>query len=200
MRNGRTHIAIIVQSKIIFEGLHVLISQSDLDATICKVESLDDLEQIILARPIDILIINPILLANRDKEVKRIRKNSPKLSVVGINTGLIDNSLMMMLDESFSLFDPDKQIIAKLQKASDSESKNISNTENLTEREIDVLTKLVHGHSNKEIAEMLNISIHTVITHRKNIASKTGIRSQSGLTIYAITKKIIAIDDIDPFN
>lgn len=200
MRNNRTHIAITVQSKIIFEGLHTLISQSDLDATICKVESLDDLEQIIHARPIDILIINPILLANRDKEVKRIRKNHPKLSLIGINTGLIDNSLMLMLDESFSLFDPEKQIVSKLQKASDSENKNISNTENLTEREIDVLTKLVHGHSNKEIAEMLNISIHTVITHRKNIASKTGIRSQSGLTIYAITKKIIDIEDIDPFN
>jgi DNA-binding CsgD family transcriptional regulator len=41
---------------------------------------------------------------------------------------------------------------------------------------------------------MLNISIHTVISHRKNITEKTGIKSLSGLTIYAITKKIIPLD------
>ncbi|MEA4948797.1 MAG: LuxR C-terminal-related transcriptional regulator, partial [Petrimonas sp.] len=49
----------------------------------------------------------------------------------------------------------------------------------------------------KEIADSLNISIHTVVTHRKNITSKTGIRSQSGLTIYAISKRIISIEDVD---
>jgi DNA-binding NarL/FixJ family response regulator len=78
------------------------------------------------------------------------------------------------------------------------ESKLPTNDDNLTERELDVLTQLVHGHSNKEIADSLNISIHTVMTHRKNIAAKTGIRSQSGLTIYAISKKIVQIEDVSP--
>lgn len=200
MRSSRLHIAIIAQSKIIFEGLHTVISQSDLEAIICKVEALDDLEQIIHARPIDILIINPILLANREKDVKRLRKNHPKLSIIGINTGLIDHSVMAMLDESFSLFDPVTQITTKLQRAADVNEQNNSNTENLTEREIEVLTNLVHGMSNKEIAESLNISIHTVVTHRKNITAKTGIRSQSGLTIYAISKNIISLEDINPFG
>ena len=67
--------------------------------------------------------------------------------------------------------------------------------ESLSEREIEVLTGIVNGFSNKEIAESLNISVHTVVTHRKNITAKTGIRSQSGLTIYAISKEIISIDD-----
>ena len=59
---------------------------------------------------------------------------------------------------------------------------------------MDVLIHLVHGLSNKEIADKLNISIHTVVSHRKNIIQKTGIKSQAGLTIYAISKKIISID------
>jgi len=53
----------------------------------------------------------------------------------------------------------------------------------------------VKGFSNKEVADNLNISIHTVISHRKNISQKTGIKSQSGLTIYAISNKIILIED-----
>ena len=197
----RSHIAIIVQSKILYEGLHSVISQSELDASIFKVESLDDLEQVIHTRTVDVLIINPILIANRERDVKKLRKKHPNLSIVGINTGLIDQSVMSMLDNSFTLFDAVPQVIEKLQKAADeNDPKSAGNTENLTDREIDVLTKLVHGLSNKEIAESLNISIHTVITHRKNIASKTGIRSQSGLTIYAISKKIIDLEDVNPFG
>jgi DNA-binding CsgD family transcriptional regulator len=66
----------------------------------------------------------------------------------------------------------------------------------LTEREIDVLKEIVKGKSNKEIAEFLNISIHTVITHRKNITQKTGIKSQSGLTIYSINNKIVSLENL----
>jgi DNA-binding CsgD family transcriptional regulator len=64
----------------------------------------------------------------------------------------------------------------------------------LTDRETDVLKLLVEGNANKEIADKLNISTHTVISHRKNISQKTGIKSVSGLTIYAVVKNIINID------
>ncbi len=65
----------------------------------------------------------------------------------------------------------------------------------LSEREIDVLRLLLAGHSNKEVAEKLNISTHTVISHRKNITSKTSIKSLAGLTIYAIQNGIIDVSD-----
>ncbi|HPD95360.1 MAG TPA: helix-turn-helix transcriptional regulator, partial [Tenuifilaceae bacterium] len=64
----------------------------------------------------------------------------------------------------------------------------------LSKREIDVLKLLAKGFSNKEIADKLNISIHTVMSHRKNIMDKTGIRSLPGLTIFAVTKKIITLE------
>jgi len=66
----------------------------------------------------------------------------------------------------------------------------------LSKRELDVLKLLTKGYSNKEIADKLFISTHTVISHRKNLSEKTGIRSASGLTMYAVLKKIIDIDDI----
>lgn len=56
----------------------------------------------------------------------------------------------------------------------------------LSAREIDVLRQIASGKTNKEIAEALCISINTAITHRKNIAAKLGIRSASGLSLYAL--------------
>ena len=67
----------------------------------------------------------------------------------------------------------------------------------LTKREIEVLQLLTKGYSNKEIADQLFVSTHTVISHRKNISEKTGIKSASGLTMYAILKKIIDVSDIN---
>lgn len=67
----------------------------------------------------------------------------------------------------------------------------------LTRREIEVLQLLCKGYSNKEIADQLFVSTHTVISHRKNISEKTGIKSASGLTMYAILKKIIDVGDIN---
>jgi len=63
----------------------------------------------------------------------------------------------------------------------------------LTNREEEILRLIVRGHLNKEIAEKLHISHNTVLTHRKNIISKTGIKTVSGLTFYAIRKGLIAM-------
>ena len=71
-----------------------------------------------------------------------------------------------------------------------------SDTE-LTKRENEVLQLVTKGHSNKLIADQLFVSIHTVISHRKNISEKTGIKSASGLTMYAILKGIIDMSEID---
>lgn len=68
----------------------------------------------------------------------------------------------------------------------------------LTQREKEVLRQVAMGFTNREIADSLFISIHTVITHRKNITGKLGIKSISGLTVYAIINRLIDPDLIDP--
>ncbi len=70
-------------------------------------------------------------------------------------------------------------------------------TEELSDRERDVLVQVVHGLSNKEIADVLCISTHTVISHRKNIARKLNIHSTAGLTIYAIVNKLVDINTLE---
>ena len=61
----------------------------------------------------------------------------------------------------------------------------------LSEREKDVLRLIVEGLTNKEIAARLYVSVNTVLTHRKNITSKLGIKTTPGLTFYAITHRLI---------
>ena len=74
-------------------------------------------------------------------------------------------------------------------------SKMISqeNSEQLSEREKDVVICIVQGMSNKEVAEHLFISVNTVITHRRNIARKLQIHSPAGLTVYAIVNNLVDI-------
>ncbi len=67
----------------------------------------------------------------------------------------------------------------------------------LTERERDILKLVALGRSNKEMAHLLSISIHTVISHRKNITDKLNIKSISGLTVYAILNRLIDAESIN---
>ena len=72
-----------------------------------------------------------------------------------------------------------------------SEGESATPGDKLSAREIEILSGVAQGLLNKEIASKLNISIHTVITHRKNIARKTGIKTIAGLTAYAILNNLI---------
>ena len=68
----------------------------------------------------------------------------------------------------------------------------------LSNREKEVIYHIAKGLTNKEIAEKLCLSIHTITTHRRNISTKLQIHSAAGLTIYALMNDIIKIQDIKP--
>ena len=90
-------------------------------------------------------------------------------------------------------------IIEQLEQLFTGENNSISsdNNKELSTRETDVLQLIVKGSTNKEIADKLNISLNTVLSHRKNITTKLGIKTVSGLTFYAIMNGIISGDDIE---
>lgn len=69
-------------------------------------------------------------------------------------------------------------------------------SDELSPREIQVLQLIVSGAINKEVADRLNISLNTVLTHRKNITAKLGIKTLSGLTLYALMHGYISTEDI----
>lgn len=66
----------------------------------------------------------------------------------------------------------------------------------LSQREKDVLSLIVKGYINKEIADMLNISTPTVIFHRRNLSEKIGSKSVGRLTIYAVMNGIVDVREL----
>lgn len=96
-------------------------------------------------------------------------------------------------DERYNVVSPidDEAVIAsKLEGFFHQEVEDCSQNR-LTQREVMVLRLVVEGLINKEIADRLNISVNTVLTHRKNITAKLGIKSVSGLSVYAIMNGIV---------
>lgn len=194
MDKCKINIAIIEPSNIIYEGLSTLMLKSEKHFYLYRINDFDELNSMTLKESINIVILNPVVLQNRLKDFTKLKKHHSDISWFGLIYSYFDNELLNKFNNTISILDPIEIITQKLNKSFNHCNCNDNSQEQLSEREIDVLTQLVKGLSNKEIAEKLNISIHTVISHRKNIIEKTGIKSLSGLTIYAISKKIIPLD------
>ncbi|BDX39721.1 helix-turn-helix transcriptional regulator [Tenuifilaceae bacterium CYCD] len=146
-------------------------------------------------RASDILgyIFEPSALSHFKKLGGVCAKSKPKGILIYADSKRIDSDLPF-IETNFST---DK--IIDIVKETFSNSKTfLENQDNeLSSREVDVLKCVALGMSNKEIADKLFISIHTVITHRKNITAKLDIKSASGLTIYAIMEGYIEPSSID---
>jgi DNA-binding CsgD family transcriptional regulator len=99
------------------------------------------------------------------------------------------------IKEWINIDDKKHDIIQKIKNVLSPENNNSSPDNALSEREKDVIRLVAKGLTNKEIADILNLSIHTIITHRKNITGKLGIKTISGLSIYALLNGIIQPDE-----
>ena len=137
---------------------------------------------------IDILICN-----NNFFEQNRKIIDNPKLRIIIIDTENRNYSKFFI-----NTAEEDKYIITSiLQNAGKDKKENKEKVEGISEREIAVVRCIAKGMINKEIAEELFISQHTVITHRKNLTRKLGIKTVSGLTVYAILNNIIDINEVN---
>jgi DNA-binding NarL/FixJ family response regulator len=194
MDKCRRNIVVLEPSEIIYEGLYASISKSEYDYSFFYVDSLVELETLLIKREISMVLINPVIVQNRLKEFRDLRKQYSGIRWIGIIYSFVDNSILKLFDNVFPITEDVSKIIWIINKTCNNKSFDNLKDEHLTERETDVLKWLAKGLSNKEIADKLNISIHTVNTHRKNIMCKICIHSLAGLTIYAVSKGIISLD------
>jgi DNA-binding CsgD family transcriptional regulator len=189
-------IAIAESSDVIRAGIISILKRMNFQILFFEIKNLQQLRLSVAHHNFDILILNPILTGfSSPQQLKKEFCKSGGIKIIALQSVLCENSLMSQYDESVSIFDSNEQIISKLKKTISSES-DIS-SECLSSREKEIVGLVVQGLSNKQIAQKLNLSIHTVITHRRNISTKLDIHSTSGLTIYAIVNKLIEIDDIN---
>lgn len=200
---------IIEKSYLIRKGLISIIEKIPNTQVIQQFDNEDDLKTPANFES-DFIIINPNLLnANTLNIIKKIA-NSPSTPALLADRRARKTQLISLSEKSIVLTkelewttqiyldDTQNSILKKLNTLiGNRETKNVKSEvpEEISKREIDILKNIALGYSNKEIADKLFISTHTVVTHRKNITRKLGIKTVPGLTIYAILNKIIDIND-----
>jgi DNA-binding CsgD family transcriptional regulator len=192
MDKDRINIAVIEPSHIIFEGISNVLMKFKKDFYLYRFNDLEELKQSTSIERCNVALLNPSAVQNKLNDFVKLKNACSNTLWIGLVYSFFDDDLLQKFDDTLSVNASLDQIFNKLGQINNSIDKN--QHEDLSDREIEVLVQLVKGLSNKEIADKLNISIHTVISHRKNITDKTGIKSLSGLTIYAITKKIVPLD------
>lgn len=130
------------------------------------------------------------------------QKDNELISIALLNIIMCGNDLMSHCEIENKLLFPAVARLEdsiKAQNIVHNENQTIEKTEtildSLTDREKEVIAQVAHGLSNKEIADKLNLSFHTITTYRKNISAKLNIHSTAGLVIFAILHHLIEIGD-----
>lgn len=184
-------------SLIIRKGLlSVLKKLTTINIETTEVADVQQLTASLAWRKPDVLIVNPGLAGV--VSVAQIKKSAdgPAPKCIALQNSLVDASVLKLYDEVISIYDTAEQIREKFDRLVHAAPEETVRQEPLTEREKEIIIGVVKGMTNKQIAEQLCLSAHTVITHRRNIAGKLQIHSPAGLTIYAIVNKFVDINDI----
>ena len=192
--NNTVRIIIAESSVIILSGLdHALKHIPQLAVDVIGVSTMDMLNDSINIHKPDIIIINPYF-DNGKINIPQL-KSSSDIKCIALQLNLTDNSTLSQYDGVISIYDDEPTIGNTVSSILNIDAETNAK-EPLSQREKEIITGVVKGLTNKEIAEQLYISVHTVITHRRNIARKLEIHSPAGLTIYAIVNKLVDIKDI----
>lgn len=193
-------ILIAESSPIISSGLSSFFNGMNQIVVASIVDNVEDLQDKIIIHNPDVLIINPMMLGYMvNAFVKQMTQNYPNINRVALVTSYVDKNILKNFKEVIELNDNKQKVVNKiLNLQNNNEETSVQNESvDLSNREVDVLVCVAKGMTNKDISDMLNISIHTVITHRKNIVKKTGIKSVSGLTVYALLNNLVEESEIN---
>ena len=198
MENEILKIAIAEPSVIIRSGLTVALKRIPaFRIQPYEIVSNESLNNYLRLHKPDILIINPSFWGHYDILKLKTETQNPSLHCLALLYSAVDENLLKGYVDSISIYDSVEQLKNKLEKITSSVSDEMLDESNsLSIREKEIIVCVVNGLTNKEIAQELFLSAHTVISHRRNIAKKLEIHSTAGLTIYAIVNKLVEIDEI----
>ena len=194
--SAKVRITIAEPSVIIREGIIAVLKQTNtLHLEVSEISAVDQLRNSLIWQKPEILIVNPALLGLYSPQQLRKDSGNPALKCIALLSSLADGTLLKNYDETISVYDSSEQIrekVSKLVSMPDAPRRH----ESLSQREKEIVACVIQGLTNKQIADKLCLSTHTVITHRRNISAKLDIHSTAGLTIYAIVNKLVELDDI----
>lgn len=201
MKNGnRYNVLLIVPSRIIARGIEGVFH----DLGEFSVEGiLTDLSRTSEVRlknmDADLIIVDPVIFDCTARAMGRSRIGEySDAAVVALQTVQMEDEVWRQYDDVVNIYDAPPVIIKKLRTVLKSRQESPrSDSQELSLREKEILVCVAKGMLNKEIADLYNISIYTVITHRKNITRKTGIKTVAGLTVYALLNNLIDANSVE---
>ncbi|MCM1532503.1 MAG: LuxR C-terminal-related transcriptional regulator [Bacteroides sp.] len=181
-------------SDIIREGLAAVLHKINGEFRVLQLGDPGQLNHHLALEHPDVLIVNPSLLTGEGGVLRN--GGHRDLMCVALLTGLRDMQNLQGFEHSVSVFDDFEQLREKLGKLEPSRQDVSDSGKTLSQREREIVSFVVKGYTNKQIADELCLSQHTVITHRRNIANKLQIHSSAGLTIYAIVNKLVTLEEV----
>lgn len=190
----KNKILLIEKSPIVTSGFCQMWHGHPMFEVVAAAEDMERIEERVIVVKPDIIVLNPMLVDYSKRNVFRsVFQNFPHVPVVALVYSYFDPLWLKHFNGVIEINDSLSQMESKFNDILQAVSEHTGNAEvyELSDRERDVLVELAKGMMNKEIAEKLHISVHTVITHRKNIIRKTGIKSVAGLTVYAMLNNLI---------
>lgn len=197
--NRPVRVVIAEPSAMVCAGLRAILDEAGGFITAGVVTEPSMLDERLRILDADIAIINPSILDFRSS--RNLRLSVPSLQemrVVALVYGVFDDESLRQYDAVIKIVDAPSSIVGRLRRLTETDSEHLSDGGyELTDREREILISVARGRTNKEIADEHNISIHTVISHRKNITRKTGIKSVAGLTVYALLNNMIDQNDME---
>ncbi len=186
----KTRILIAEPSQVIVEGLKTILGKPTRFSLLSPVPDLDDIESHITALKPDIVIANPTLARDVGTLLQQQGVKTAALLYQYVEPWRL-NAFDLVLDIRQSAGTIVEHLVQLAERKPEQEGAHKITNYDLTKRETAVLVEVARGLTNKEIAEKMNVSVHTVISHRKNIMHKTGIKSVAGLTVYAMLNNLI---------
>ena len=192
-------IIIAESSPIISAGLIKFFEDLNQIQVVSVVDNIDDLNDKMIIHNPDMLIVNPLMMGYTNNNlIRQLNQSHPKTMCVALVTTYIDRNYLKSFKETIELNDNRQKVANKIfNLINNNDSLSQNESVDLSNREIDILVCVAKGMTNKDISDKLNISVHTVITHRKNIVRKTGIKSVAGLTVYALLNNLVEESEIN---
>ena len=193
-KEGKYRIVLIEPSEIVVAGIAAIIGRNP-EFTLVK--TLSNIAYFNNAgTDADIIIVNPAVIDYNDRLDIRSCLGAGKAAIVALTHSSYEESVLRQYDECIGIYDNSARITQKLKNALEENAQAPkSDINELSGRERDILAAVAKGLTNKEIADEFNISVYTVISHRRNISQKLGINSIPGLTVYAIMNKLVDMSD-----
>lgn len=194
-------IAIAESSAIIRGGLENLLKRlPGFRIQITEVTAADFLVESLRLQKPDVLIINPSIPGKSNLEHLKEECGCLDMKCLALVYNVNDPILLRSYDDQISVYDDVDELKRKLERLNEEEvleDEDGDNPQTLSLREKEIVVGVVKGLTNREIADRLCLSTHTVITHRRNIARKLQVHSASGLTVYAIVNKLIELKELN---